>query len=39
MDCVKNDLNRTDQIVVIENADDRDRWRVLVETVKCLRGV
>jgi len=39
MDRVKNYLKRTDQTVVIEDADDRDRRRVLVETAKRLQGV
>jgi len=39
MDRVKNDLKGTDQTVVIEDADDRDRWRVLVEAVKRLQDV
>lgn len=37
MDRVKNYLKRTDQTVVIEDADDRNRRRVLVVTAKRLR--
>jgi len=38
MDRVKNDLKRTDQTVVKEEADDRDRWRVLVENKRVFYG-
>jgi len=31
MDRVKNDLKRTDRTVVIDDVDDRDRWKILVE--------
>jgi len=40
MDRVKNDLIRIDETaVVIEDADDRNRWRDVVEAAKLVRRV
>jgi len=39
MDRVKKDLMQVDEAAIIEDADNRDRWRGLVEAAKGLNGL
>jgi membrane protein Man1 len=39
LDRVKKDLMQVDKITIIEDADNRDRWRGLVKASKGLRGL
>jgi len=39
MDQAKKDLMQVDETAIIENADNRDRWRGIVEAAKGLNGL
>lgn len=39
MDRVKKDLMQVDKTAIIEDADNRDRWRGIVEAAKGLNGL